>query len=43
MLDFVPIAFITAKSGKNVYKLLNLAQNLYKQASARVGTGELNR
>jgi GTP-binding protein len=43
MLDHVPIAFITAKSGKNVYKLLNLAQNLYKQASARVGTGELNK
>jgi GTP-binding protein len=43
MLDHVPIAFITAKSGKNVYKLLNLAQNLFKQASARVGTGELNK
>jgi GTP-binding protein len=42
MLDYVPIAFITAKSGKNVYTLLNLAQNLHKQASARVGTGELN-
>ena len=42
MLDYVPIAFITAKSGKNVYKLLNLAQNLHKQASARVGTGDLN-
>jgi GTP-binding protein len=43
MLDFVPIAFITAKKGKNVYKLLNLAQNLYKQAGVRVGTGDLNR
>jgi GTP-binding protein len=43
MLDYVPIAFITAKSGRNVYKLLNLAQNLFKQASARVGTGELNK
>jgi GTP-binding protein len=42
-LDFVPIAFITAKSGKNVQTVLNLAQNLYKQASARVSTGELNR
>jgi GTP-binding protein len=42
MLDYVPIAFITAKSGKNVYTLLNLAQNLHKQASVRVGTGELN-
>jgi GTP-binding protein len=42
-LDFVPIAFITAKSGKNVQTVLNLAQNLYKQASARVSTGDLNR
>jgi GTP-binding protein len=42
-LDFVPIAFITAKSGKNVEKVLHLAQNLYKQAGARVSTGDLNR
>jgi GTP-binding protein len=43
MLDHVPIAFVTAKSGKNVYKLLNLAQHLHKQSAARVGTGDLNR
>jgi GTP-binding protein len=42
-LDFVPIAFITAKNGKNVYATLNLAQNLFKQAGRRVGTGDLNR
>jgi GTP-binding protein len=42
-LDFVPIAFITAKSGKNVQPLLNLARNLHKQGSARVSTGDLNR
>ena len=42
-LDYVPIAFITAKTNKNVHAVLNLAQNLYKQASARVGTGDLNR
>ncbi len=42
-LDFVPIAFITAKAGKNVHATLNLAQTLYKQASRRVTTGELNR
>ncbi len=42
-LDFVPIAFVTAKSGKNVHTVLNLAQHLHKQASARVGTGDLNR
>ena len=39
----MPIAFITAKAGKNVQAVLNLAQNLHKQASARVDTGELNR
>jgi GTP-binding protein len=42
-LDFVPIAFITAKSGKNVQTVLNLAQSLHKQASLRVSTGDLNR
>jgi GTP-binding protein len=43
MLDYVPIAFITALSGKNVYRLLNLAQQLHKQAGRRAKTGELNR
>src|SRR5262249_15140607 len=42
-LDYVPIAFITAKESRNVYPVLNLAQNLFKQASARVSTGDLNR
>ena len=42
-LDFVPIAFITAKDGKNVRTVVNFAQNLHKQAGARVSTGELNR
>ncbi|HKB04428.1 MAG TPA: ribosome biogenesis GTPase Der [Gemmataceae bacterium] len=43
MLDFVPMAFVTAKDGKNVYRVLNLAQQLAKQARQRVSTGELNR
>jgi GTP-binding protein len=42
-LDYVPIAFITAKTNRNVHAVLNLAQNLHKQASARVATPELNR
>jgi GTP-binding protein len=42
-LDYVPIAMITAKNGKNIQAVLNLAQNLHKQASARVSTSELNR
>lgn len=43
MLDYVPIAFTTAKSGKNVFRLFNLAQQLHKQAGRRAKTGELNR
>ena len=39
----VPIAFITAETGRNVRKLLNHAQMLFKQSRERVGTSELNR
>jgi GTP-binding protein len=42
-LDYIPIAFITARSGQNVRAVLNLAQNLHKQACARASTGDLNR
>lgn len=42
-LDYVPIAFITAKSGKNIQAVVNLAQSIHKQATHRVGTGDLNR
>ena len=43
MLDYVPIAYITAQKGKNVYRVLNLAQQLFKQDGRRAKTGELNR
>ncbi len=43
MLDHVPIAFITAKKGKNTLRLLQLAVQLHKQAGVRVSTGDLNR
>lgn len=39
---YVPIAFITAKTGKNVKTLLNHAQMLFKQAQSRVPTAMLN-
>jgi GTP-binding protein len=39
----VPIAFITAKTGKNVKALLNHAQMLFKQSQSRMGTSELNK
>lgn len=40
---YMPIAFITAQTGKNVKALLDLCQSLFKQARRRVGTGALNR
>lgn len=39
----VPIAFITAETGKNCKALLNHGQMLFKQSRERVATGELNR
>jgi GTP-binding protein len=42
-MSYMPLAFITAKTGRNVKALLNLAQSLFKQANRRVGTGALNR
>jgi GTP-binding protein len=42
-LDYVPMAFISAKTGSNVGAVLKLAEELHQQASGRVGTGDLNR
>ncbi len=42
-LDYAPIAFITAKDGKNVQSMIDLATELFKQTRTRVSTGELNR
>jgi GTP-binding protein len=42
-LDFVPMAFVTAEQGRNVLPVLDLARNLFKQASTRATTGDLNR
>lgn len=42
-MNYAPIAFITAQTGKNVKKLTNHAQMLFKQSLQRLGTGELNR
>jgi GTPase len=42
-MSYMPMAFITAKTGKNVKALVNLAQSLFKQAQKRVSTGTLNR
>jgi GTP-binding protein len=41
-MSYMPIAFITALTGKNVKTLCNHAQMLFKQARHRVSTSELN-
>jgi len=42
-MRYVPVAFLTAQEGRNVRKLVNLAQTLFKQTHVRVPTGKLNR
>ncbi len=39
----VPIAFLTAKDGRNIKKVINLAQTIYKQARQRITTARLNK
>ena len=41
-LDYAPIAFITAKDGKNVQGVLDLAQHLYQADERRITTHRLN-
>ncbi len=42
MMRHVPIAFVTAQQQRNVKKLINLAQTIYKQARERVSTAKVN-
>ena len=42
-LYFAPIAFISALDGRNVKRLLNHAQMLFKQSRMRLATPDLNR
>ncbi|HUN79885.1 MAG TPA: ribosome biogenesis GTPase Der [Phycisphaerae bacterium] len=42
-IAYAPIAFTTAKDGRNILSTLDLAQTLFKQARGRVTTGQLNR
>ena len=42
-MPYVPIAFITAKTGRNVKALVNHAQMLFKQAQSRASTASLNK
>lgn len=42
-LEYAPILFTSAKSGRGVKQILKLAKKSYDAASHRVGTSELNR
>ena len=42
-LGYAPISFITASEGKNVHKLLDLANNLFKQAGTTISTSKINK
>jgi len=42
-LHYAPIVFTTASEGKNVLAAIDTAQALFRQASFRVGTPEINR
>jgi GTP-binding protein len=42
-MPWVPVAFVTALTGKNIKKLINHGQMLFKQSRQRIGTGPLNR
>jgi GTPase len=42
-LDYAPVVFISAKSGRGVEKLFPRIRQVYDAASARISTGELNR
>jgi len=42
-LDYAPVAFVTAKTGKNVHAAMDECQHLFKQANERLTTGRLNR
>jgi GTP-binding protein len=42
MMPWAPIAFVTAKTGRNVKAVIDTAQRLYRQSRTRVPTARLN-
>lgn len=40
---YAPVVFTTARDTRNIQTAIDMAQHLYKRASKRAGTGELNR
>lgn len=41
-IDYAPIAFVTAKDGRNIQAVVDMAQHLFNQANERLTTGRLN-
>ncbi|MPN56294.1 GTPase Der [bioreactor metagenome] len=41
-MSYVPMLFISAKSGQRVNKVLELVDNVFEQARRRIPTGQLN-
>jgi GTP-binding protein len=41
-IDYAPIAFVTAKEGRNIQAVVDMAQHLFNQANERLTTGRLN-
>ena len=41
-LDYAPLAFTTAKDGRNIQEVIDLCQHLHKQANYRMSTSKLN-
>jgi GTP-binding protein len=42
-LHYAPVVFTTARDSRNIQSVVDVAQSLFKVASRRAGTGELNR
>jgi GTP-binding protein len=41
-LDYAPMAFVTAKEGRNVQTVVDLTQHLFHQANQRLSTAKVN-
>ncbi|MHC4661923.1 MAG: ribosome biogenesis GTPase Der [Planctomycetota bacterium] len=41
--DLAPVAFMSAKTGQGIWKVIDLAHELYEQAGVRVATNAVNR
>ena len=42
-LDYAPVVFLSAKTGKSVERLFPLIREVYESSSKRISTGEMNR